>query len=853
MKKIVIFLALVFTIVTFAQAPQGFNYQATVRNSAGELIINTNVYFKFNVIQGSQTAVPIFTETHYVPTDDLGQVNLVIGQGTARTGAFSDLDWSLGNYYLGIELNTGSGYVAMGTTQLLSVPYALYAANSGNGTAITPTLESVLAEGNSANNQQIKNVADPTDAKDAATKAYVDSLLIPQAIVPVLGSSVLSNISFNTVTVESSLSDTGGQIVLSKGFYVDTISPPSAMTSQGIAPNNQETGGYTIGLSNLRPNTSYFVRSYATTIYGTGLGEITSFTTSSNLTIPELTTMSVSEISFTSAKSGGNIISDGGSTITNRGVCWSKSPNPTISDSSIESGTGLGSFSMSFSSLDSDTIYFVRSYATNSFGTNYGNQIQFRTLSYTLPILSTLSPNGLTTTSVNSGGNITDDGGAAITSRGVCWSTTTNPTILNNKTEDGSGSGLFNSFIDELLTNNTYYIRAYATNSVGTSYGNQKTIVNNAVLPPNSTIPTVGTSSSNNMLTPTTASSGGYVSQNGGSDLVAKGVCWSLSENPTVNDSHTNEGSGLGFFTSTLTELSGCGVVFYVRAYATNENGTGYGAQYTISTGLLPSISTNSASVITENSFTSGGTIISDGGCPITAKGICWSVSPNPTIENDVTNEGNGIDSFNSSTTNLLSNLTYYIRAYVTNGIGTTYGEEIVVNSAVPNALYIGQNYAGGIIFYLDDTGEHGLISADIDQQITDESRNNQCPSGTFFETDTIIGSGAQNTTNIISACNTTSNVAYICDNLVLNGYDDWFLPSKDELNLMFQNLRKNGLGNFPTEGCIVRYPSSSFNNEWGDFFGILFTSDCGRQIGDNYNYNINRDNHRYIRAIRAF
>ena len=119
-----------------AQAPQGFNYQATVRNSAGNLIVNTNVYFKINVIQGSLTAVPVFTETHYVPTDDLGQVNLVIGQGTANTGTFSELDWSLGSYYLGIELDTdtGNGYVAMGTTQLLSVPYAMYAESSGSST-----------------------------------------------------------------------------------------------------------------------------------------------------------------------------------------------------------------------------------------------------------------------------------------------------------------------------------------------------------------------------------------------------------------------------------------------------------------------------------------------------------------------------------------------------------------------------------------------------------------------------------------------------------------------------------------------------------------------------------------------
>ena len=152
-----------------AQAPQGFNYQATVRNNSGDLIINTNVYFRFNVMQGSQTSLPVFTEMHIAPTDDLGQVNIVIGQGTATTGVFSELDWSLGSYYLGIELDTGSGYVAMGTTQLLSVPYALYAENSGNAPPSTPNLEAVLAENNSANNQQIKDLQDPTDAQDAVT------------------------------------------------------------------------------------------------------------------------------------------------------------------------------------------------------------------------------------------------------------------------------------------------------------------------------------------------------------------------------------------------------------------------------------------------------------------------------------------------------------------------------------------------------------------------------------------------------------------------------------------------------------------------------------------------------------
>jgi len=172
---------LIITFLSFninAQAPQGFNYQATVRNATGDLVVKTNVYFKFNIIQGSLTSLPLFSESHYVPTDDVGQVSLIIGEGTAATNLslWSEIDWSLGSYFLGIELNTGSGYVAMGTTQLLSVPFALYAESSGSAPATT--LEAVLVENNSANNQQIKNLQNPIDAQDAVTKAYVGDLIV---------------------------------------------------------------------------------------------------------------------------------------------------------------------------------------------------------------------------------------------------------------------------------------------------------------------------------------------------------------------------------------------------------------------------------------------------------------------------------------------------------------------------------------------------------------------------------------------------------------------------------------------------------------------------------------------------
>ena len=177
MKKQFTLLALAITLIATAQAPQGFNYQATVRNSSGALIVNQNVLFKFNIMQNSQTSLPVYSETHQVPTDDLGQVNLTVGTGTATTGTFSTINWGTGNYYLGIELNTGTSYVAMGTTQLLSVPYALYANTAGNSQATTPNLASVLAVNNGANNLQIKNLADPTDAQDAVTKSFSEAQL----------------------------------------------------------------------------------------------------------------------------------------------------------------------------------------------------------------------------------------------------------------------------------------------------------------------------------------------------------------------------------------------------------------------------------------------------------------------------------------------------------------------------------------------------------------------------------------------------------------------------------------------------------------------------------------------------
>lgn len=148
MKKLLTLFAFVATLVTFAQAPQGFNYQATVRNNAGQLLLNQIVLVKFSIYQNSASGTLVYSENQSANTDDLGHINLVVGQGAATTGTFSAINWGNGAYYLAIDLNSGNGYVAMGTTQLLSVPYALYAQNSGT---TNPTIQQVLDAGNVAN------------------------------------------------------------------------------------------------------------------------------------------------------------------------------------------------------------------------------------------------------------------------------------------------------------------------------------------------------------------------------------------------------------------------------------------------------------------------------------------------------------------------------------------------------------------------------------------------------------------------------------------------------------------------------------------------------------------------------
>jgi hypothetical protein len=192
-----------------------------------------------------------------------------------------------------------------------------------------------------------------------------------------------------------------------------------------------------------------------------------------SLIFPVLSTAIASDITSATAVSGGTI--SRGTAIMSRGVCWSTNQNPTVSLSSKSTdGIGTGSFVSSITGLQSGTTYYVRAYATNNLGTAYGSQVSFTTPTISVPAIATNSISNITSSAASSGGNISTDGGASVTARGVCWSTSQNPTVsLSTKTTDGSGTGSFTSSISGLQSGTTYYVRAYATNSVGTAYGSQ--------------------------------------------------------------------------------------------------------------------------------------------------------------------------------------------------------------------------------------------------------------------------------------------------------------------------------------------------------------------------------------------
>jgi len=191
-----------------------------------------------------------------------------------------------------------------------------------------------------------------------------------------------------------------------------------------------------------------------------------------NGNVPVLGPTSITGVSSSSAVATGSVKAIGNSILVAYGVCWGTSENPTTDDSYVADSVHNNSgFIFKFSGLTANTKYYARVFATNTLGIGYGAQATFTTLAPAVPVVTTDTVSTVLSNMAICGGVISDDGGASISARGVCWSTSPNPAITDSKTSNGTGKGEFVSTMTGLSANTTYHFRAYATNVAGTSYG----------------------------------------------------------------------------------------------------------------------------------------------------------------------------------------------------------------------------------------------------------------------------------------------------------------------------------------------------------------------------------------------
>ncbi len=892
-------------IPSWGQVPHSIPYQAAARNSSGEVLVSTNISVRFSIRDSIATGTIQYRETHNVTTTHKGMFAVNVGQGTVVAGTFANINWGANYKFLQVEIDPtgGSSYIDMGTQQLLSVPYALYAEKSG----------------------------------------------VPGAVdLPEIATGPVENISYTSAISRDTLKANGGEFVFARGVCIDTLPNPD-INQSFTAPGNA-VGSYAVSLTGLLPGRLYYIRAFATNSNGTAYGTAASFTTLP-LTVPVVTTDTISHITNVSAFAGGHVTADGGSPVIARGICYSTSAHPTIANSTAPSGAGLGAFATTISGLVAHTTYYARAYATNAVGTAYGPEVSFTTILYSMPTVFTDSVTHITYTSATCGLNTSNDGNMPITGQGICYSTSPAPTIDGATiiTAPSTAIGHYTLSMAGLTPGTTYYVRAYSTNDMGTAYGVQKTFTTSALTVPSVvTHPAIG-------ITAVGATVGGAVTENGGTTIYSRGVCWSRFGTPTIDSAHTTAGGVDSFFTSALTGLTP-GTTYYIVAYATNSVGTAYGTTLTFNTpstlagtATLPVLGTKPPTA-GSSTVTSGG-YITDGGSAITARGVCWSTSPNPTIADAHTNDtaGMGLGYFNSTLSLSGCGIVYYVRAYATNSYGTAYGNEYTVTSGflptvspitivtvtptsvaltyevisdggcplshnycemgldfggfhitsegetaisvgvhtvtfsslIPNVTYrvsavarnergygwsdglttfttgfptaghyIGESYAGGIIFYLDATGEHGLVCAPNDHPVSALWGGGSISvAGTLPD----IGSGATNTAYIVAADSYPFIAAQICANLTLGGYSDWYLPSKDELTLLSQNLALHGLGGFSTE---YSYPTYGFYwSSTQESTSHARANKLTRPSGSYWDYESIRSKSDYlnVRAIRSF
>ena len=527
-----------------------------------------------------------------------------------------------------------------------------------------------------------------------------------------VNTGVVTNITLTSADIAALVTSAGSTPVKQHGFVWSKINQnPTTADSVLALGTFAAPGSYTFSLSNLSPATLYYARAYVTNTAGTSYGNVVSFTTLSN-TSASVTTDTIIAVSTNSATAKGNIINIGSSAVTQYGHVWSSVNNvPTVNDSKTQLGAANApiNFNSSVTGLSAGTIYYVRAYAINNGGISYGAVVTFTTLAAVNnpPVVTTGNSSTVTTNAAIVAGNITDIGSSAVTQYGHVWSSVNNvPTVNDSKTQLGAANAPinFNSSVTGLSAGTIYYVRAYAINNGGISYGAVVTFTSAAVANNPAVVSTGNVSS----VTPNSSSVAGSITDIGSSAVTQYGHVWSSVNNvPTVNDSKTQLGTANAAinFNSSITGLT-ASTIYYVRAYAINNGGISYGAVVTFTSAAVANnpavVSTGNVSSVTPNSSSVAGSITDIGSSAVTQYGHVWSSVNNvPTVNDSKTQLGtaNAAINFNSSITGLTASTIYYVRAYAINNAGISYGAVITFTSSnVSNNLpVVGITYVDNV------------------------------------------------------------------------------------------------------------------------------------------------------------
>lgn len=444
------------------------------------------------------------------------------------------------------------------------------------------------------------------------------------------------------------------------------------------------------------------------------------------VTLPIVAINSVSGLQQYEATIESEVVSDGGGTLTERGLCWSATGTPTISDSHLpDAQHTLGQYTTRIQNLTAGRIYYCRAYAINEAGIAYSNMITLETLPKDEPPqVLTYAANNVTDVDADISGSVISEGTQPVTSRGfVISSTNSSPQIGGNDVSvylnSGTGLGSFIHSFNNLQPATTYYYAAFAISRVDTVYG---AIMSFTTKGSTVELPTVVTDLSPRDVTSSGATLGGTVVANGGGHISERGICLVAgTSTPTVNDIKVRDSvANLGTYFVDATGLV-ANTVYSYCAYAINEAGVGYGEVDRFQT-------ENSASIPTVefdqydpqvNSIRLDAHVVSDNGSPIVQNGMGFRYSLSPNMANPTSIVAGQVSgySFGDSIMGLTPDTTYYCQAWATNSVGTGYSGIVAITTKevkpIPPTVIIDP-----VDDEIDQSSAHKYI--DFDCEVTD-------------------------------------------------------------------------------------------------------------------------------------